>query len=169
MADTQFLAAVTPLQAGSLYIPKFLSTISFCEGTDKYPGTSNHGYDCIVEGVNGSQLFTDYSKHPHILVTVNKAGLQSTAAGRYQILFGVWQSLCKILHVTDFSPLTQDLMCIELLKECHAYPYILQGDIQGAIVMSNHIWASLPGNIYGQGKDSNRKTMSQIMTYYSGL
>jgi muramidase (phage lysozyme) len=54
----------------------FLDTIATSEGTY---GCGDDGYNVIV----GGDLFDDYSKHPDVLVTLNKAGLKSTAAGRY--------------------------------------------------------------------------------------
>ena len=56
--------------------------LAWSEGTDNgRQKTRNHGYDVIV----GGELFTDYSDHPHKLVTLNPK-LKSTGAGRYQLL-----------------------------------------------------------------------------------
>ena len=53
--------------------------LAWSEGTDNgRQKTRNHGYDVIVSG----ELFTDYSDHPHRLVTLNPK-LKSTGAGRY--------------------------------------------------------------------------------------
>ena len=56
----------------------FLDMLAWSEGTDNgRQKTRNHGYDVIV----GGELFTDYSDHPHKLVTLNPK-LKSTGAGR---------------------------------------------------------------------------------------
>lgn len=66
----------------------FLGTLGVSEGTSTSKYTKNNGYDVIVNGIGGEpKTFTDYSKHPNVLVTVNSKGLKSTAAGRYQILY----------------------------------------------------------------------------------
>jgi len=62
-----------PLNAN---ISAFLTMIAISEGTE---GIGQMGYNCIV----GGELFHDYSRHPDVLVTLNKRGLKSTAAGRY--------------------------------------------------------------------------------------
>ena len=59
----------------------FLDMLAWSEGADNgRQKTRNHGYDVIV-----AKLFTDYSDHPHKLVTLNPK-LKSTGAGRYQLL-----------------------------------------------------------------------------------
>ena len=45
----------------------FLDMLAWSEGTDNGRQTRNHGYDVIV----GGELFTDYSNHPHKLITLN--------------------------------------------------------------------------------------------------
>ena len=42
----------------------FLDTLAFSEGTSNHPLTVNDGYDVIVTGVDGPEVFTDYSAHP---------------------------------------------------------------------------------------------------------
>ena len=53
--------------------------------------TRNHGYDVIV----GGELFTDYSDHPHKLVTKPKT--QINRRGRYQLLSRWWDAYRKQL------------------------------------------------------------------------
>lgn len=125
----------------------FLDMTAYSEGTDhpKSP-TKNHGYDVIV----GHTLFTDYSKHPNILVPLPKLKISSTAAGRYQLLYRYWVAYCKLLGLSDFSPITQDKIAIQQIKERRAIPAIERGDIANAIAMCSNIWASFPGAGYGQ-------------------
>ena len=66
----------------------FLDIAAWSEGTDNgRQKTKNHGYDVIA----GGELFTDYSDHPRKLVTLNPK-LQSTGAGRYQLLSRWWDA-----------------------------------------------------------------------------
>lgn len=125
----------------------FLDMLAFSEGTDdgRQP-TENCGYDVIV----GGSLFTDYRDHPRKLVFLPRYSIRSSAAGRYQFIRKTWDALQWKLKLPDFSPLSQDLAAIELLKECGALPYIQQGNLHAALIRAQRIWASLPGAGYGQ-------------------
>ena len=71
----------------------FLDMLAWSEGTDSRTSENQvHGYDVIV----GGELFTDYSDHPHKLVTLNPK-LKSTGAGRYQLLSRWWDAYRKRL------------------------------------------------------------------------
>lgn len=124
----------------------FLDMLAWSEGTDKKgQPTNNRGYDVIV----GGSLFTDYSDHPRKLVTLNPK-LKSTAAGRYQLLSRWWDSYRKQLGLKDFSPVNQDAVALQQIKERRALELIDSGDIRQAIDRCSNIWASLPGAGYGQ-------------------
>lgn len=128
----------------------FLDMLAISEGTSTSKYTKNNGYDIIVGGINSPNTFTDYSKHPNILVTVNKAGLKSTAAGRYQLLFKWWEAYTKQLGLQGFTPDVQDAIALQQIKERKALPDIDAGNFEVAIAKCSNIWASLPGNTYGQ-------------------
>lgn len=78
-------------------IRAFLRMLRVSEGT---AGHGDDGYNVIV----GGDLFHDYADHPRKLVTLNRAGLKSTAAGAYQFLSRTWDALAKRLSLPDFSP-----------------------------------------------------------------
>ena len=128
----------------------FLDMLAISEGTSTSKFTKNNGYDIIVGGINSPNTFTDYSKHPNVLVTVNKAGLKSTAAGRYQSLFKWWKAYTEQLGLHGFTPEVQDAIAIQQIKERKALPDIYAGNFESAIAKCSNIWASLPGNNYGQ-------------------
>jgi lysozyme len=75
-----------------------------------------------------------------------KPGCVSTAAGAYQMIKPTWVRLRDKLGLPDFSPASQDLAAVELLREAGAIDLIEAGDIEGAIKKSSRIWASLPGS-----------------------
>jgi lysozyme len=75
-----------------------------------------------------------------------KPGCVSTAAGAYQLIKPTWVRLRDKLGLPDFSPASQDLAAVELLREAGALDLIQAGDIEGAIKKSSRIWASLPGS-----------------------
>jgi len=155
------MAVINPNLVGGTNITAFLDMIASkaSEGTASSPVTANDGYDVIVSGINGHNIFTDYSQHPFASgrapVVVNHAGLTSTASGRYQFLVKDWLAYKALLSLPDFSPLSQDKWAIRLIKECNAIPAILAGDLDTAIGLCAHIWASLPGNSYGQPESTD--------------
>jgi muramidase (phage lysozyme) len=133
----------------------FLDLIAFSEGTSTSPYTKNDGYDIIVDGLNSPHILEDYRGHPNILVRVRAYPLlESTAAGRYQLLYRWYQPYCAQLGLKDFSPASQDAIALQQMKEHHAVALVEAGDIAGAIAACSTIWASFPGNSYGQGGHS---------------
>lgn len=141
---------VTANVAGSQNRCIFLDLIAWSEGTSTQPRTKDDGYDVIVTGVDGLHNFNDYTDHPNLLVVVNRTGLKSTAAGRYQLLYKYWRAYKRQLGLLDFSPLSQDRIALQQVKEQGALPDIDRGDISSAIQKCSNIWASFPGNNYGQ-------------------
>jgi len=129
----------------------FMDMIKVSEGTSTSKYTKNGGYDVIVNGIGGEpKIFTDYSKHPNVLVTVNNKGLKSTAAGAYQILYRYWKHYKEQLNLKGFYPEDQDAIAMQLIKECKARDDINAGRIESAISKCRSRWASLPGAGYGQ-------------------
>jgi muramidase (phage lysozyme) len=121
----------------------FLDMISHSEGT---AGRGDNGYNVLV----GGNLFFGYADHPRKLIVLNKAGLKSTAAGRYQLLSRYFDAYKKQLNLADFSPASQDAIAIQQITECKALADVDAGRIEDAIKKCAHIWASLPGAGYGQ-------------------
>lgn len=165
------MAVISAAQAGSKNVVAFLDLIGFSEGTSTEDITKNQGYDVIVTGEDhlGSQIheevFTDYSNHPFASgrppqILREKPLLESTASGRYQLLARYWPVYKTQLHLSDFSPLSQDLVAIQQIREHRdanhitALTHLINGDIQSAINLCSGTWASLPGNDYGQGGKS---------------
>ena len=128
----------------------FLDMLAWSEGTDngRQP-TKNKGYDVLV----GGGLSTSYADHPRRLIDLGH-GLFSTAAGRYQLLARYFDVYKVQLKLPDFSPRSQDLIALQQVKECGALPEIDAGNIEKAIEQCAHIWASLPGNTYGQRQNA---------------
>ena len=124
-------------------VAAFLDMLAWSEGTI---GKGDDGYNDIVDPAG---FFTDYSTHPNLLVQVN-AKIKSTAAGRYQLLSRYYEPYRKQLGLPDFSPVSQDKIAIQQIKERKAYQLIIAGKITDAISRCSNIWASLPGNTYGQ-------------------
>ncbi|WP_115560033.1 glycoside hydrolase family 24 protein [Xanthomonas arboricola] len=141
------MPVITPEEAGGRNVVAFLDMLAWSEGTDnsRQP-TTDRGYDVIV----GGGLFQGYADHPRVLVPLPKLRISSTAAGRYQLLQRYFDAYRKTLRLPDFSPLSQDKIALQQIKERRALPLIQAGRIREAIVKVSNIWASLPGAGYGQ-------------------
>lgn len=125
-------------------VKAFLLTIRKSEGTD-----ARDGYNYIFgSNPHNDKRFAGYRQHPNIRVPYGKTF--STAAGAYQILFGTWIELQNKLRLPDFCPHSQDLACIGLLSQRNCLQRLLDGDFSFALHQAATIWASLPGNTYGQ-------------------
>ena len=157
----------------------FLDLIAASKGTSSHPLTRADGYDVIVSGVDGHNVFTDFATHPFALgrapILVRAAqpaeyepydgtstaaprevkpavpALHSTASGRYQLILPTWQEIATLMHLGTFSAQNQDAAALNILEECHATEAILALDIPTAIDKACDVWASFPGNLYHQG------------------
>ena len=128
----------------------FLDMISACEGT-----TGPDGYRALFGYTpTNSKIFDNgYVWHPNVRVmftqtdgTIN----YSTAAGRYQILFGTWARVAGKIGRKMFAPIDQDAAAAELIAETGAMPSVKSGDLQRAIDLCSPVWASLPASTYPQ-------------------
>ncbi|NIJ89443.1 muramidase (phage lysozyme) [Xanthomonas campestris] len=141
------MPVITPEQAGGRNVVAFMDMLAWSEGTDngRQP-TKDRGYDVLV----GGGLFQGYANHPRVLVPLPKLRISSTAAGRYQLLQRYYDAYRKTLGLSDFSPLSQDKIALQQIRERRALPLIQAGKITEAIAKVSNIWASLPGAGYGQ-------------------
>ncbi|MGI8642415.1 MAG: hypothetical protein ACR2MG_21000, partial [Pyrinomonadaceae bacterium] len=90
---------------------------------------------------------------------VNDQGLQSTAAGFLQAILRTWTGAADVMGITDFSPNSQRLVAVELIRQRGAMSFILRGDLPGAFANSSlrNEWASFPGAGYGQHENTLQK------------
>ena len=125
----------------------FLTMIAVSEGTELI---GDHGYNCLVGStVDHPVLFDSYADHPRIKVALSPT-LTSTAAGRYQILERYFDAYRDRLGLRDFSPAAQDEIAEQMIRERGAFADIAAGRFDEAVAKCANIWASLPGNAYGQ-------------------
>lgn len=175
------MAVITAQDAGGDAIVLFLDLIAFSEGTSTSKSTKNDGYDVIVTGISGPEVFSDYSAHPFAPSMEYPEGrpaklirdepediVYSTASGRYQLLQSkkdpYYLVYKKQLGLPDFSPLSQDKIAIQQIKEHGAIALLSKGQITAAIQACAGTWASFPGNNYGQG---GKSLNSLVNKYYS--
>lgn len=123
----------------------FLDMLATSEGTIAVRGSDN-GYNVVV----GGRLFSSYATHPGDRVWIKSIKQFSTAAGRYQMIISTWSHWQQRLKLPDFSPASQDAAALGIIEAAGAFPDLETGDLPSAIGKCAHIWASLPGNQYGQ-------------------
>lgn len=125
----------------------FLDMIAHSEIGQALLAVSDNGYNVIVGSTPEKPiLFYDYSQHPHRYVK----RMNSTAAGRYQILARYADAYIEMLHLPDFGPTSQDVIALQMIRECRAIPLIEAGSFDAAVKACASRWASFPGAGYGQ-------------------
>ena len=153
---------------------QFLDLIAWSEGTSTNRLTKHGGYDVVVSGPDGPEVFTDFRDHPFAqgrpakLIRAGHDGvgaLYSTASGRYQLLLRYWRAYQGMLHLSDFSAASQDAVALRQIHEQGADAAIEAGDVEDAIYKCANIWASLPGNTYGQ----HAHTLQALLDKHSEL
>jgi len=115
-------------------VQAFLKAIAAAEGG---------GYDFRYGAVAGKRRdpwrFSDFSTHPGA-----GRGGRVTAAGLYQITRPTWREMSARMGLDDFSPATQDLVAVEILRTAGALDAILRGDLEAALDKASQRWAALP-------------------------
>lgn len=145
------MARLTPEQAGGRNVCAFLDMLAWSEIKPALLAKSDDGYNVLVGSTPSKPLlFTSYAEHPNVY---NKR-MDSTAAGRYQILHKYWPYYRDMLGLTDFGPESQERYVLQQLRERRAYKLVQTGHVIAAIACCCNIWASLPGNSYGQPVNS---------------
>jgi muramidase (phage lysozyme) len=101
------------------------------------------GYDFRYGAMRGRDddpwRFSDFSTHPG-----PGRGGRITAAGLYQITRPTWLEMAAKMGLDDFSPATQDLVAVEVLRTVGAAADIVRGDLAAALDKASRRWASLP-------------------------
>ena len=117
-----------------------LSTIAYAEGT-------RERYNIIFSFAT----FSSYADHPRRVLC--SGGYCSDAAGRYQFLSTTWDWVAGQLGLGDFSPASQDIAGLWLVRNRGVYDVNgidTFGEFESAMYKLNREWASLPGSPYGQ-------------------
>jgi len=150
--------------AGGKNVVAFLDTITDSELTKAILDVTDDGYNVIVGSLPSMPiLFGSYSRHPGILISL-KSGIQSTAAGRYQLLSRYYMYYKTLLKLPDFGPISQDKIAIQQIKESRAYDLIVQGKFVDAVTRCSHIWASFPGADY---QDQHMQKIQYLQDCYT--
>jgi len=165
------MAVITAAQAGGQNRVAFLDAVAGSEIGPALLKVTDNGFNVLVGATPEHPLtFPSYQDHPNVF----NAALDSTAAGRYQLLHRWWADQVvngKVRHgyktmlgLKDFSPLSQDKVALQQIRECNALPYIDEGNFRHAVALCAHIWASFPGADY-PGQHENQFALLQ--SYYT--
>ena len=115
-------------------VAAFLKAIAAAEG-----GGYDFKYGALKGRSNDRWRFTDTSTHPGPGIDG-----KTTAAGMYQITRPTWRHHGGKLGLSDFSPRTQDLIAVEILRSLGVIEAIKQGQIAEVMPKVARIWAALP-------------------------
>jgi muramidase (phage lysozyme) len=115
-------------------VAAFLKAIAAAEG-----GGYDFRYGALKGRSNDRWRFTDTSTHPGPGIDG-----KTTAAGMYQITRPTWQHHGGKLGLTDFSPRTQDLIAVEILRSLGVIEAIKEGEIAEVMPKVARTWAALP-------------------------
>ncbi len=151
---------------GGKNVEAFLDMLALSEIGPAMLAASDDGYNVIVGSTPEQPILLptlpsglpDYSHHPDEY----EAAENSTAAGRYQILYRYAVAYQASLSLPDFSPVSQDLIAVQLIHEVGAYMGLLAGAWTQAVQRCASRWASLPGSDY----DQHERTLSQLQGWY---
>lgn len=117
----------------------FLRLIRTGEGTADAAGYSRM--------FGGAQFFS-YADHPRVFTKFGNT--TTSAAGAYQFLSRTWDEMAALYKLPDFSPASQDIAAVGLIKRRGALGDVMAGRFKTAILKCNKEWASLPLSPYGQ-------------------
>jgi muramidase (phage lysozyme) len=112
----------------------FLKAIAEAEG-----GGYDFKYGAVRDKRDDRWRFTDFTTHPGA-----GRGGSVTAAGMYQETRPTWREMSAKMGLDDFSPGTQDLVAVEILRTIGAVDDILRGDLAAALDKASRRWSSLP-------------------------
>lgn len=131
----------------------FLDMLAYSELGPDILAQSDNGYDVLVGSTaTDVHLFDSYADHPRERVRLLIRGkvVESTAAGRYQILARFYDHYRMQLGLPDFGPESQDAIATQMIRECRALGDIEAGLFSAAVRKCSSRWASLPGAGYEQ-------------------
>lgn len=167
----------------------FMRVLRVAEGTGEYfKGTKTArdpqlGYTTWFSGSGNN--FTLSDDHPRTINCNSTNTLCSSAAGAYQIMSWKYDELngykiesyngtykktipevytestdkAKKYDAKGFSQISQDRLCVIILKDIGTITKLLNNDIEGAISNSSGTWVSLPGATAGQPTAKMQETL----------
>jgi len=119
-------------------VKAFLDTLAWSLGR-----LSANGYKLKLDG----EEFDSFNDHPRSRVCGEFYGngdVCADSAGRYHIVSRTWDPLARRLGLRDFSPESQDMAAVELLRERGALNELESGNFESAIYKISGLWVTVP-------------------------
>jgi len=110
----------------------------------------------------GGGPFSGFADHPRQYFRLAD-GRRTSAAGAYQITATTWDALRRQMVLNDFSPDSQDIAAVALVKGRGALSDVVAGRFDRAIAKCRNEWTSLPGAMEGR---YNLATAADVLTQY---
>lgn len=157
-------SADVDLQTAAANVAAFLRMLQKAEGTFN----SDDPYRVCYGFLHQVQSFDDHPVvsgewagailPPQVCANAGfSAGCKTTAAGAYQIIKGTWKNLKASLNLPDFSPQSQDLAAIEIIRRQGALEDVKAGRFSAAVYKLRTQWASMPANTAKQSNNTVEK------------
>jgi lysozyme len=91
----------------------------------------------------------------------------STAAGAYQFIVPTWNNMRGISpRLPDFSPASQDVAAVRLLRKIGALEPLQMGNLDAALRKASSQWASLP---YSTAQQNPKSLQTAVSLFAEGL
>lgn len=152
-----------PLDEQQINQRAFLDTIAYSEYS---------GYRTIVGLGAFNNLIADFSDHPRQYIWIPQIRDYSSAAGKFQFLDFVWDSVGRRIELKNFTPVYQRKAALYLIWEEGAQADVLEGRFDKAAFKVRNVWASLPDSQLGQATNSKRRLKlfyHQRLQYYNRI
>ncbi len=128
-------------------------------------GETSQDDDLAYRTIVGGGRFDSFADHPRVRVWIARLNVHSTAAGAYQFLERTWDDVAKRYGLDSFSPYNQDCGAVALIHDRGAIDDVIDGRLEVAIARCAPIWASLPGDVYGQGGITMQRARAVYRAY----
>jgi muramidase (phage lysozyme) len=141
--------------------PKVRAFLIVVRNAEAYGRVRNGGQILQYDEAFGFKKIPNFNDHPGTL-----PGSSSSAAGAYQIMKATWfgkgtdKGAKKILGLSDFSPLSQDIFAAYKLKQKGVVKKLLADDFAGAVQAASLEWASFPDKDKGDPETNPRSRYS---------
>lgn len=86
----------------------------------------------------------------------------------YQITVDTWRQFGGKMGLSDFTPNTQDLIAVDMLRTIGVIDKIKAGDVAGAMPKAALKWAALPEGP-GLANHIHRSPMSNIQNFWRAI
>lgn len=138
----------------------FLDGIARVEGAD---------YGTIVFDPPGAQSVVDFSQHPQVTRVRKIRGKEtpSSAAGRYQMIDTTYAGTAAATGLSDFSPQSQDINAVELLRRTGAVDALIDGDLPKALAQAGTQWAGIPNSSLAKRHNQPSAKAAKFQTAYA--